>query len=81
VQIAQDMGRGMFGTAWDKEKAASVGGLVAEMKRGYLKIKYQKPAQTAVEMIQVQPRVVMRFMRRTMPAFGSGHIDQRHTTT
>jgi hypothetical protein len=69
VQIAQDIGRGMFGTAWTMKKATRRW-LCGEVEAGYFRIKYQMPAQTAVAMIQVQPLTVMRFMDGTMPAFG-----------
>jgi hypothetical protein len=61
-----------------KEKATRrwLGG---EVEAGYLRAytaQVQMPAQTAVEMIQVQPLTVMRLMRRTMPASTGGTLTQ-----
>jgi hypothetical protein len=52
--------------------------LCGEVEAGYLMAytaQVQMPAQTAVEMIQVQPLTVMRFMSGTMRAFGDLRID------
>jgi hypothetical protein len=49
--------------------------LVAKVKRGYFRIKYQMPAQAAVAVIQTQPRKVIRFMGPHIASLAGRRID------